>query len=172
MRRVKTSAAFLLLFCAVIQGCGPQDEPNTDFDYEVRGDTEVAAIEEQLSASPNESTPNDMIIGGEETLRTDTAAVHPASETLLATYESDTYVEGFVINYRSFFCPGCVSSIRVEHWSRDCRLCSYKKVAERTLLPGESWSSCYDGRRTKAKVYGQYSDRSFYDWSFNFWNCS
>jgi hypothetical protein len=172
MKRVRTSAAFLLLFCAVIQGCEPQEEPTTDFGSEVRGSTEVAATEEQLAASPNESTPDDTAIGREESPRTDTTAVHSESETLLATSESDTWVEGFVINYQSFLCPSCASSIRVEHWSRDCRLCSYKRVAERTLFPGESWSSCNDGRRTKVKIYGQYSDRAAYNWSFNFWDCS
>lgn len=154
MKRANSIVALALLLCATIQGCGPQEDFNDAPDSEVRGDTEPSH-----GTSDNADASED-------------GAVTAFSEVLLAEYESDSYVEGFVLNYLSFSCPSCTSTIRVEHWTRACRLCSYRKYADYPLQPGQSVSSCNDGRRTKVRVYGSYSERTFYNWSFNFVNCS
>jgi hypothetical protein len=91
---------------------------------------------------------------------------------LLEENESQLFIEGFMIDYLTFNCNnGCNDDILVEHWSRACALCSYKKFASRSLNPGEGWDSCNDARRTKCKIFGDYP-RSFYSWNFTFWNCA
>jgi hypothetical protein len=165
MKRVKISVAALGLLCAVMQGCGLPEDSGNGIGSEARGDAEIAATENHPDAIPDESTRSDATSGEE-------GAVNTLAETLLASYESDLWVEGFVLNYQSFLCPNCASTIRVEHWTRQCGLCSYRKYAEYQLQPGQQISSCNDGRRTRVYVYGSYSDRSAYFWNFNFWNCS
>jgi hypothetical protein len=160
MNRVSFSAVSLLLLCAVVQGCGPQDESSNGFDTEVHEGTETATTENPPVSEPEGAT-------SEEDRPVSGFTTH-----LLASYESDTYVEGFTLNYQSFLCTSCSSTIRVEHWTRQCGLCSYRKYAEYSLQPGQQVSSCNDGRRTRVYVYGSYNDRSAYTWNFNFWNCS
>lgn len=87
------------------------------------------------------------------------------------TYESELFIEGFQISYQSFNCGGCGNAIKVQHFSRACALCSYKLWAEKTLVPGQSWASCHDARRTKAVISTAYG-LSLYTWSFTFWNCA
>jgi hypothetical protein len=165
MGRARISAAFLLLLCAVIQGCGPQEDPTQEPGSEAREGTEVTTVDEHVSASPDAVAPA-------EPSSDEEASVSASSEVLLSSYESDSYIEGFTLDYQGFLCPGCNSSIRVEHWTRACRLCSYRKYADYRVYPGQSLSSCNDGRRTRVNIYGAYSDRSLYYWNFNFWNCS
>jgi len=165
MKRVRISVASLLLFSAVIQGCGVQEDTDNGFGSEARSDTGTAATEGSPGVSTNDGASVDTTSGEER-------PVSAQSETLLAAYESDLWVEGFVLDYKSFLCTSCSSTIRVEHWTRQCGLCSYRKYAEYQLQPGQQVSSCNDGRRTRVYVYGAYSDRSAYYWNFNFWNCS
>jgi hypothetical protein len=95
-----------------------------------------------------------------------------AERGLLIEYESSLFIEGFIIDYTAFLCQGgCNDDLKVEHWSRQCSLCSYKFHASKSLNPGESWSSCKDARRTKAKLFGDFPI-SFYDYNFTFWNCA
>lgn len=89
---------------------------------------------------------------------------------LLAEYTSSLHIEGFHLNYHSFACGNCNDDIQVYHYTKKCGFCSYKFWASRTLSPGENWSSCNDGRRTRVKIYGEFPI-SFYDWDFSFWNC-
>ncbi len=89
----------------------------------------------------------------------------------LATYESEMYVEGFKITYLGFNCGTCTGDITVQHWSRQCALCSYKLFASQVLSPGQYWQSCNDARRTKAVINGMFP-ASYYSWNFTFWNCA
>jgi len=96
----------------------------------------------------------------------------PGPKSLSAEYESALFIEGFQIDYLGLTCGTCsFSGINVEHWSRACALCSYKLWASKNLSPGQSWQTCHDARRTKAKILGVLPN-SFYNWNFTFWNCS
>ncbi len=88
-------------------------------------------------------------------------------------FESQLFIEGFIITYNGLNCgnPGCYSNLDVEHWSRACALCSYKLYAKKSLSAGQTWSSCNDARRTKAKLSGTLPQTS-YNYSFTFWNCA
>jgi hypothetical protein len=88
-------------------------------------------------------------------------------------HESSLFIEGFIIQYYGPNCTlaSCYDNLKVDHWTRHCALCSYKFFATNTLAPGQGWSSCNDGRRTKAVLSGNFSP-SHYNYSFTFWNCA
>lgn len=154
----------LFLLCAVIQGCGQGREDSTNGSNSgVSEDTESS--DNSSSANPGEGTPP-------QTTTEEEGTVSALSESLIATYESGADIEGFKMDYQSFSCPSCTSTIRVSHWTRACGLCSYKKYADYNIAPGQHLESCNDGRRTRVFIYGASGDRSLYFWNFQFWNCS
>lgn len=88
-------------------------------------------------------------------------------------HESQLFIEGFKITYNGLNCglPGCYDNLNVEHWSRHCAVCSYKFHASSILSAGQSWETCNDARRTKAKLSGNFAQSS-YNYTFTFWNCA
>jgi hypothetical protein len=90
---------------------------------------------------------------------------------LVESAESGTYIEGFDFKYDSINCTNCDTRLVIEHWTRQTATSSYKQSGTITLVPGQKWAPCRDGRRTRIYIFGYYP-REFYNFQWSWVDCA